>query len=301
MKHYEHPDYGYVDVVEIKKDEIERIDLVMGKEPKERLMDWYNRQDVKPDLLINAGFFGTKSGNSIFNLIDDGDVKSKNQSYKWGMYIDKAHKDIKYGSCENPNVADFVSAYPPLVDGGKSCAPWKWATEINYKALRTMIGYNADTIYAVTISKPGMKFDPMADLMIDIGCTNAINLDGGGSSRMMVNGKVVNAPTENRAVDSMIAVWLKKSDATPEPTPAPVKQYRYTVQLGSFSKYSNAKNLVAELKIKGYDCFIRTNVVNGKTRYSVQLGSFSVKANADRLLTTMKSAGYDCFVKKVEA
>ena len=36
-----------------------------------------------------------------------------------------------------------------------------------------------------------------ADLMLDIGCETAYNLDGGGSSTMVFQGEVVNNPTTN--------------------------------------------------------------------------------------------------------
>lgn len=216
MKVYTHSSYNYVHIVEIPKSEIRKIDLAMGKQPKETLGDFYNRQTDKPDVLVNAGFFATSTGETVFNVVDDGIVYSTNPKYKWGIGITKEHKDIKYGSIEyaSNGFVDFVSGYPPLVDNGVSCAPWTFANEINYKALRTMIGYNDTTIFIVTVDKPGMTFNTMASLMISIGCKYAVNLDGGGSSRCMVNGKVINTPTENRKVDSMIAVYLNKSNNT---------------------------------------------------------------------------------------
>ena len=229
MKVCTHSSYSYVHIVEIPKTEIEKIDLVMGEQPKETLGNYYNRQTDKPDVLINAGFFVTRTGDTIFNLVDDGKVYSTNSSYKWGIGITNEHKDIKYGSIANANnkFVDFVSGYPPLVDNGVSCSPWKFATEINYKALRTMIGYNDKTIFIVTIDKPGMAFTAMANLMISIGCKYAINLDGGGSSRCMVEGKVINTPTENRKVDSMLAVYLNKTKEDPK-----MDYYLYTIKKG---------------------------------------------------------------------
>ena len=43
-----------------------------------------------------------------------------------------------------------------------------------------------------------------------------INLDGGGSSRMLVNGSVYGKPTENRSVDNILAVYLKKVEKPEE-------------------------------------------------------------------------------------
>ena len=41
-----------------------------------------------------------------------------------------------------------------------------------------------------------MTFSELADLMKSIGCTEAMNLDGGGSSTFWLNGKVMNSPSD---------------------------------------------------------------------------------------------------------
>lgn len=230
MMVYTHSKYKYAHIVEIPKDEIRKVDLVMGKQPKETLGEFYSRQSDLPDVLINAGFFSTKTGDSVFNLVDDGTVYSKNSQFKLGIGITKEHKDIRFGSIDikSNNFVDFVSGYPPLVEGGKSCSPWTIAKEINYNALRTMIGYNDKRIFIVMIDKPGMTFTTMANLMIDLGCKYAINLDGGGSSRCLINGSVINTPTENRKVDSMLAVYLNK----PKESDSKMDYTIYTIKSG---------------------------------------------------------------------
>ena len=42
----------------------------------------------------------------------------------------------------------------------------------------------------------GMNFEEMADFLLSLGVTNAINLDGVGSTTMVVKGKVVNSPSD---------------------------------------------------------------------------------------------------------
>ena len=223
MKVYTDKIYSYAHIVEINKSEISKIDLAICKQPRETLGNFYKRQTVKPNVLINAGFFSMKNGETIFNVVDEGKEVSNHPSYKWGLGITSDHKTLKYGSIadKSNNFIDFVTGYPPLVDNGKSCAPWKFANEINYKALRTMVGYNDTKIFVVNIDKPGLGFTAMANLMIRIGCKYAINLDGGGSSRCLVNGKVVNRPTENRAVDSVLAFYLNKETNTTKPAIPP--------------------------------------------------------------------------------
>jgi exopolysaccharide biosynthesis protein len=67
---------------------------------------------------------------------------------------------------------------------------------------RTAVGIRADgTLLFVTVDgrRPdesvGMSLREMTDLMLELGCVSAINLDGGGSTTMVIDGKVVNRPS----------------------------------------------------------------------------------------------------------
>jgi len=81
---------------------------------------------------------------------------------------------------------------------------------------RTMIGQlpNGNFVLVVadgrsTTSK-GLTADEQAQVMLSLGCTTAVSLDGGGSSKMVVNNKVVNTPSEpNRKIGSAIFVIKK--------------------------------------------------------------------------------------------
>ena len=48
-----------------------------------------------------------------------------------------------------------------------------------------------------TEESAGLSLVQLADLMLEIGCETAYNLDGGGSSTMVFQGEVVNNPTTN--------------------------------------------------------------------------------------------------------
>ncbi len=69
---------------------------------------------------------------------------------------------------------------------------------------RTGIGIskNGKTVFLVVVDgrQPylsiGMTLDEFAELFMKLGCYNALNLDGGGSSTMWVNGKIVNSPSD---------------------------------------------------------------------------------------------------------
>ena len=42
----------------------------------------------------------------------------------------------------------------------------------------------------------GLKMPEIADVMINLGCTHAMNLDGGGSTLLYANGKNINRPSD---------------------------------------------------------------------------------------------------------
>ena len=60
----------------------------------------------------------------------------------------------------------------------------------------------------------GMTLRELADYLLSIGATDAMNLDGGGSTTMFVNGKVINTPSDKtgeRKVSDAIVVTLRKN------------------------------------------------------------------------------------------
>ena len=82
---------------------------------------------------------------------------------------------------------------------------------------RTAIGYNSTTHKLVlfvcegdgmTSGIAGMTLEDVANVMKDLGCDEACNLDGGGSSCMLVNGKETIKPSdgEQRSVVNGVAI-----------------------------------------------------------------------------------------------
>ena len=52
----------------------------------------------------------------------------------------------------------------------------------------------------------------LANFMQSIGCVGAINLDGGGSTVMYVNGRVVNKPQQTGGIPLSNAIILSKTN-----------------------------------------------------------------------------------------
>lgn len=290
MQVYTSENYSYVRIAKIAKDEIDKIDFALCQQPKETLASFYNRQTYKPDLLTNAGFFALNTGETIFNCICDGKVVSSNNLYQWGMGI-IGDNELRYGSVTSRNWRCFLSGYPNLLDSGIQI-PITFAQELNYKARRTMIGYSEKYIYIVCVENPGMDFNEMQNLMYRLGCNFAINLDGGGSTKMLYKGKIITTDSYNRAVDTVIAVYLKDNDNVP----SKIEDKKiYRVQTASFSKEIYAKAYLDRIKALGgvyASAYIR--IVGGL--YKIQVGAFTNKTLADNLAADLKSKGFTAFV-----
>lgn len=82
---------------------------------------------------------------------------------------------------------------------------------------RSAIGYTADNnLILVAVdgredSSIGLTLMELASFMKSIGCTNAMNLDGGGSTVMYVNGQVVNRPAQKGGIPLSNAIVLSKT------------------------------------------------------------------------------------------
>ena len=60
----------------------------------------------------------------------------------------------------------------------------------------------------------GMTLQELAEYLLSIGAIDAMNLDGGGSTTMFLDGKVVNTPSDKegeRKVSDAIVVTLRTS------------------------------------------------------------------------------------------
>jgi exopolysaccharide biosynthesis protein len=58
----------------------------------------------------------------------------------------------------------------------------------------------------------GLTHADVADILLDLGCSDALNLDGGGSSCMLVNGQETIKPSDGsqRAVASTVMLTPKE-------------------------------------------------------------------------------------------
>lgn len=134
-----------------------------------------------------------------------------------------ARIEIKTALNADPPIAfkpDFIlGGGPHLVSKGKKVFAVETGrySESLYRQRhpRTAIGWRTDgKLILVTVDgrqkqSVGMTIDELASLMLEFDCVEAMNLDGGGSTTMVVNGKVVNHPSDatgERAVSDALLV-----------------------------------------------------------------------------------------------
>lgn len=284
MRKYTHPTHPHVTVFEVPKKQLDHIDFALCKQPKETLKSYYKRQEKKPDLLSNGGIFHMADGATYFNFIDEGEVIAGWHWYNMGMGI--VDGELKYGNVSAEKWTDFVSAYPPLVAEGKAL-PITFATENGGKKKRKVLAYNDSTVFLIEIWTPGMRFGEMQDMLIEMGVTHAINLDGGESTLTLADGVEVNSPvgTYRRPVDNVVALYLKK---------------RYRVQVGAWKTKKYAENrlkLIRALPDRIKAGYAGAILVYVDGWWKVQTCSMSTREAAERVEADLHSLGItDTFI-----
>lgn len=271
--------YPYVQIVTIPFVNIEKIDFALCNQPTETPDSYYKRQVNKPDIITNGGFFAMNNGNTCFSYKDEGSIIQSD--FRHGVAIN-GNKTLLYTTLKDHNTArDFIAAYPALVVDNKKVVI-EDGKELDYKARRTCIGWDTNNYYIVTVDSPGLAYKSLQEIFLELKVQYAINLDGGGSTRLLINGKRETSQIYARPVDNVMCVYLKKEQ----------KKIFYRVQVGAFASKANADKLLKELKEKGFSGYVRKIGLF----YKVQLGAFSVKLNAERLKDKLKAAGYNSFI-----
>lgn len=122
----------------------------------------------------------------------------------------------------HPEIRSLTGGWPLLVKDGKNII--KHTPDIEgviprfseNRHPRTGIGFSKDstTVYFITVdgrqqTSRGMSLLEFADLMIEEGVYQGLNLDGGGSTAMVINNKIVNNPSDEtgeRAVGNCLVL-----------------------------------------------------------------------------------------------
>ena len=305
-------------LIKIPYEYIKSLDFDQCKEPAQTLSDYYytllKKNNLETDTMksyeylklpvvtINGGLFYLKDGTPVLTLIDEGKLINEENWLTTGFGILNGEKkinfvDLKDSEVKN-NIRDFCTAYPILLKDGKK-QPITYATELNTKQRRTIIGWNTQdteskdvdesTQYlCIVIMDDDCKhtFEECQDILLDLGITNAGCLDGGTSTSCLIEDTYL--VKTSRKVDNVFGVYLEDTYTS------------YVVNVGSFSQKNNAYNLLNKLhKLKTdvhdySDAYIIYD--EGSELYKIRVGFFTVYDNAKKMEKDLEDNGFDAFV-----
>lgn len=168
---------------------------------------------------VNAGFFDMKHGNSVTYLEDKDSVvgqtkasaeRQKEKNYflngaivlaKDGkVYIQKAKSDIFY---KKSTVEDQVLVTGPLLILNQEKIGLNQISFVTKRHPRTAFCISDRNYVLVTVDgrnpdRNGMSLFELQEVLQNLGCKDAVNLDGGGSTTMWVKNRgVVNSPSDS--------------------------------------------------------------------------------------------------------
>ncbi len=173
---------------------------------------------------VNAGFFSIREHGSLTYIKVRGRVVDTDTAARWPRVANMTGSIIIdttgtfsiisertngwYDSCLA--CRDVLVTGPLLVHNGQKATLPETSLVLN-RHPRTCAGIRRDgrillvTVDGRTAESQGMTLMKMAALMVSLGCTEAVNLDGGGSTTMWIKGRpsngVVNMPSDNRIFD----------------------------------------------------------------------------------------------------
>jgi len=145
-------------------------------------------------------------------------IKGKEGLVIVGSYSENSETPATTGKMAFTSVEDIVGGVPQLVKNGKADVTWerekttKSFVETHHP--RTAVAKLKDgkflmiTVDGRSEASGGISLYDLAAYLIELGATDAMNLDGGGSTTMFLNGKVVNHPSdkegERKVSDALI-------------------------------------------------------------------------------------------------
>lgn len=201
--------YKNLTIVPIPMEKIRRVGIVdlggltMG--------EWYARQTDKPDAMINGSLWDSKG--AIGTIWKDGQLQ-RNEGNGFG--IGEVGNGWAFGEPWEQPWTDYITGTPALIRAGKATGAHMPLERDEVASTRRSAVCGAG-LFLYLVTGQGLTLRQFAEQLQSFGMYQALNLDGGGSSRLMVDGVPINAPTDNRRCPNAVAVWLvKESDKETE-------------------------------------------------------------------------------------
>ena len=165
-------------------------------------------------LAINGDFYGANTTGYVIrngvvyrNTIREDASNGDLAIYKDGSFGIVYENDVSAEDLVKNGVVNLLAFGPTLVNNGKITVSSN--SEVGQSMAsnpRTAIGIIDKNHYVIVVSdgrtseSQGLSLYQLAQVMKSYGVKTAYNLDGGGSSTLYLNGKVINKPTTNGTV-----------------------------------------------------------------------------------------------------
>ena len=185
---------------------------------------------------VNADFF-TADGAAVGSEVVHGDVRSATArptfawrpgGAPWMGLSEPAGGGIRMGwtvPAGGDGGTEAVGGFPDLIDGGRRVGDLEVSERPSFAAARhprTAVGYDDDegAVWVVVVDgrqpphSAGMSLPELAALLEALGAEEALNLDGGGSSALVIGDRPVNRPSDTageRAVVNALAL-VRRAD-----------------------------------------------------------------------------------------
>lgn len=213
-----------------------RLDVTIGSPNKLERLSKIKGEPTKDEYVLakmNGGFFAMNGSREYLgSYVDEGKYYSKSAHYyptlifwKKGNQFTIEHDSDQSRHAYYQRFAHFAIGVPwTLVVNGVIDFTYSKQELIKVfghpytKQPRSLIGQKSDgTIVWVVIdgrrtNSKGATIIESANLMLELGCHIAVNLDGGGSSEMIVNNAIVNKPSDGaeRSIGTAFMCYGKK-------------------------------------------------------------------------------------------
>lgn len=199
-------------------------ELSLSYNPAKNIRTGLQAEEAGAIAAVNGGFFNVRDGGSVTyirmaGMIVDSDTATRwkeNANLNGAILVDAGGKVSITKEMPNqwfdshPEYAYVLVTGPLLIENSKK-AVLPESSLVKTRHPRTAMGKTGKhkvvllTIDGRTSQSAGMSLHELTGFMLRLNCTDAVNLDGGGSTTMWISGKpyggIVNMPCDNAKFD----------------------------------------------------------------------------------------------------
>ncbi|NXD01564.1 NAGPA acetylglucosaminidase, partial [Certhia familiaris] len=176
----------------------------------------------------NGGYFNMETGECLGNVVSDGKLVRDSGGIQNAQFGIRRDGTMVFGYLSEEDVLDEANPFVQLVSGvvwllrngevyinqsraaecGDTQTTGTFDRFINVISARTAVGHDRQGQLVLVhvdgqTESRGVNLWEMAEFLKQQGVINAINLDGGGSATLVLNGTLANYPSEHCSFDSM--------------------------------------------------------------------------------------------------